>query len=570
MVALLLAVLIPSSAIAVDLGMQRVVRRDMQALADVVALDVARLVNGRTAAQIAAGSHGHPALETALGQSVARNDDVLGDAPVVTATLAEIDESTGHLDRNPDGTVREVLGSEIPNAIVVSATGGIDFAFAPGHGRAVRTSVAVPASAACFGLGSYAASFDSADAALLDPWMKRLLDSTAISSTAVGYQGLAASTVTLLDLVSVDGLTVGSVDELLALDGIRVNEFYAAVASVLTSNGGDVVAIDLLESMSVHANQTGTFAFADILAVDSVGPAALATEFNVLDLVVGAAYAVNGSNAIAVPSTTVLFPLLGAPVTVSLSVIEPPRRVCGRKGEARASTAQVDVDVSANLPAANVPLAGLLGQNVTLTGHVQADLSLARAEGLLTDIVCGDGATVQTADGIDVDVTSGLTSVDAHGGLRFDVNVNVVGLGRVTATLDLPLTATDHAGSANAVRVQFRSPPDQYGTAKSVGSSTVVSPLTVKSVSSLGATVTVDPLIGSDYSLPLNAGSLLVLRTALDAAASSTVSTLNNQFTDALNQALLAPLAEQLGVRIGGADVFALSRPSCDAPALAG
>ena len=52
MVALLLVVLVPSSAMAVDLGMQRVVRRDMQTLADVVALDVVRLVDGRTASQI--------------------------------------------------------------------------------------------------------------------------------------------------------------------------------------------------------------------------------------------------------------------------------------------------------------------------------------------------------------------------------------------------------------------------------------------------------------------------------------------------------------------------------------
>ena len=43
MMAMLLVVLIPSTAIAVDLGMQRVVRRDMQALADVVALAVAAL-----------------------------------------------------------------------------------------------------------------------------------------------------------------------------------------------------------------------------------------------------------------------------------------------------------------------------------------------------------------------------------------------------------------------------------------------------------------------------------------------------------------------------------------------
>ena len=100
MVALLLVVLIPSSAMAVDLGMQRVVRRDMQTLADVVALDVVRLVDGRTASQILAGYNGLPTLANAVARSVARNDDdVLGDVPTVTAKLAHIDTATGVLDR---------------------------------------------------------------------------------------------------------------------------------------------------------------------------------------------------------------------------------------------------------------------------------------------------------------------------------------------------------------------------------------------------------------------------------------------------------------------------------------
>ena len=81
MVAMLLVVLIPSTALAVDLGMQRVVRRDMQAMADVVALDLVRLVDGRTAAQIRSGYNGLSTLDAALVKSVARNDDVARATP---------------------------------------------------------------------------------------------------------------------------------------------------------------------------------------------------------------------------------------------------------------------------------------------------------------------------------------------------------------------------------------------------------------------------------------------------------------------------------------------------------
>ncbi|MFL6156446.1 MAG: pilus assembly protein TadG-related protein, partial [Marmoricola sp.] len=44
--------LIPIAALAVDIGVQRVARRDAQSVADVVALDLARQLDGRTYAQL--------------------------------------------------------------------------------------------------------------------------------------------------------------------------------------------------------------------------------------------------------------------------------------------------------------------------------------------------------------------------------------------------------------------------------------------------------------------------------------------------------------------------------------
>ncbi len=67
LVAIVSIVLVTIAAFAVDLGMQRVARRDMQALADAVALDLARLVDGRTAQQIVAGSGTARPIETAKG-----------------------------------------------------------------------------------------------------------------------------------------------------------------------------------------------------------------------------------------------------------------------------------------------------------------------------------------------------------------------------------------------------------------------------------------------------------------------------------------------------------------------
>jgi len=70
-------VLLAIAAFAVDIGMQRVARRDMQALADIVALDLAREIDGRTQSQLAAeGSMTNPA--SALRASLGRNSDTVG------------------------------------------------------------------------------------------------------------------------------------------------------------------------------------------------------------------------------------------------------------------------------------------------------------------------------------------------------------------------------------------------------------------------------------------------------------------------------------------------------------
>lgn len=59
--------LLPLAAFAVDLGMQRVARRDAQAIADMVALDLGRQLDGRTLAQI------QPTLRQRADASAARN-----------------------------------------------------------------------------------------------------------------------------------------------------------------------------------------------------------------------------------------------------------------------------------------------------------------------------------------------------------------------------------------------------------------------------------------------------------------------------------------------------------------
>ena len=64
------AVVLPIAAMGVDLGMQRVARRDMQAIADMVALDMSRHLDGQTKYSVLKNT---AAWKDGIRRSVARN-----------------------------------------------------------------------------------------------------------------------------------------------------------------------------------------------------------------------------------------------------------------------------------------------------------------------------------------------------------------------------------------------------------------------------------------------------------------------------------------------------------------
>ena len=139
------ALMVAMAAFAVDLGMQRVVRSDIQALVDIVSLDAARLLDGRTALQIENGDATHDPLDEVVAASQAANDDTLGS--VVTLEVTLVDMTTNTLGErvpvtNSSGDPIAVAANVVPDAVFVRATGEVDFAFAPGSGRATRDALA--------------------------------------------------------------------------------------------------------------------------------------------------------------------------------------------------------------------------------------------------------------------------------------------------------------------------------------------------------------------------------------------------------------------------------------------
>jgi hypothetical protein len=83
-----------------------------------------------------------------------------------------------------------------------------------------------------------------------------------------------------------------------------------------------------------------------------------------------------------------------------------------------------------------------------------------------------------------------------------------------------------------------------------------------------GATVELKPLLGPRVTLATSA--IPGLDAALNTLLSTAAGTINSGLVSQLNANLAPLLAGQLGVTVGGADVFALPRPSCNDPKLVG
>ncbi len=180
LVALSMVVLIGACALAVDVGRVVVVNRSMQTVADAGALDAARFLdistvnNARltTEAQHAATDNGYSCTScvTAVQGTLVGSTFTPGTGQFVKVTVAQ---SLAHL-------------------------------FQPGGSSLSRFAIAEanPPNAG-FSIGTYLLSFNSQNSAVLNPLLSAL--GTTINFTAVGYQGMANTNVTVQQLIDASG-----------------------------------------------------------------------------------------------------------------------------------------------------------------------------------------------------------------------------------------------------------------------------------------------------------------------------------------------------------------------------
>jgi hypothetical protein len=378
---------------------------------------MSHLVNGRTAAEI----QSDPRWATTQSDAASRNN-----WPNLNL-LAELGLLNGST-----GTFTPLSGTGVPNAVRVTATDVVSFYFASvvgiNNGSVSRTAVATNAASACMEVGSFALALSQNPSSLLGALLNG-----ALGATVVSYSGLANAQIQLKDLAAQLGF--GTPSQLFNAI-VKEKQFIVAEANALQA-AGDTANATLLNSIATSVSSTTTINMGDLITVQQGSEqAALNTAFNALDLLAGAGFLANGTNAIGLTTG-----VLGV-TSASVKVIEKPQTGCGNIG-GPVPTVQTS------------QLTFTFDQDVTVAGigvvqvHVVQDTASASAT-FVAPLSCGPPAKAN------VNVSSSLVTMSI----------------RQTA-LGIPTTVTPAPQSAGNNVLSFTIPPDSYNVMKRSGTGSV-------------------------------------------------------------------------------------------------
>jgi uncharacterized membrane protein len=346
-VALSLVVLMVMTAFSVDIGRQILRRRQAQAVADLVALDLGRLLDGRSTSAIQGDSRWN---QTRLDAATRNNFPTGG----VSAVLGHWDDTTS--------TFTATSGAQAPDAVQVTANDDVPFYFArvigASSGHVNRTAIASITSGACtsscpgsraFGeLGSIFAGFQyyadpgmTAQYNLAAELRAKVLNSeiftqfgmsvggtisgppVGINLDALSYKGIANGSLLLGDLAAAAGF--GSVNELLSAT-ITARALLNAEVTALraSSNATDVAAGNKIATFAANASNTLTMKLGDLISVATGSTSSAANyKLNALDLLESSAELISGKNFFSTTITTGVPGVVTAPIRVA--IIETPQ-----------------------------------------------------------------------------------------------------------------------------------------------------------------------------------------------------------------------------------------------------
>lgn len=530
--AIAMPLLLLMASFAVDLGRQRAARRSMQAKADVIALDLARLIDGSTTA-------GAINYSAALAASAARNNVPL--AKVESVQWGTLDVATKKFI---------ACASCIPQAVKVTTHDSVDRVFQAGDGEVTRSAVGASSAIAGFSIGSFAAAINPVNPNDATGGLLNALLGDALNTTVLGYSGLASANLTYLQIANELGL--GTPSELFTGD-VSAYDALRAQAEILRRDSPDAAQLAVLDSvLAVPNSPLRDVTVGEVANVQAGGEnAALLSTVNVLDFVSASAFLANGTSGLSIPSALLGIP--GLSTNLGLNLIQAPQTAFGPLGtQARTSQA----DLTAGIPIASTtacgsttalitlltsllgtvgnllnlllgaPLCGGLNRLVNLDVTASLGIHLANATGTIDRIAC-----TATNEQLGIGVQSGLVSATLTLSITARIgSTNLTPIGVLLGT----------TGSGASSRADFVLPPELFDRFKQ----------TTPPSGNLGIVPT-----------QLDTAGLGLFLAPLHAVIDPVVASLDTK--------LVQPLTKMLGVRVASADV-APRLVSCDTVKLVG
>lgn len=555
-------VMVPLAGLTLDIGMQRVARRDMQAVADIAALDTAR--------NLGSGSATQSALTALATSSAARSSGTTGSTPVLHAYPGYVssgaafisDQSLGCNGGSPyNGYFTAVPTGVTPNAVLVTSSSSVNYAIHGGSGAVCRSSIASTANTACFKLGSYAATVKSGDSTILSP----LNDIFGANLSLLSYQGIANANVTLAQLAA--NVRFGTASSLLTGSITVQNLVLATIDALSASAGGNTAAVSALNSLLSSTVNLPAIKLTNLLRIDPNDQAALNTQLNALDLIAGSVLVADGKHAVSIPNLWAGVAGTGHTADTGLYIQQGASTACGVPNSAQAQADNSQVNGYVKFDQMNSPSINLgRGDNLkTAVATGQLNVALAPAHGALVSppsVHCGANTTADPTT-YSVDVSSALASLGLSIQLPVSGSVTILGLGVVNLNLIVDVNVATTKPPSDGV-ANLSIPPNDT-TPISTGSSVRLDSATTALSIDPSSTAT---LLGVPLSL-VNALLVPTLNSVLGAVSSVFVPKTVTPLVANINSMLMGPLASLLGLDVGGADVYAIGA-TCNVPRLVG
>jgi uncharacterized membrane protein len=512
----LLATTLTLASLVIDIGGDRIVRRDMQAVADVVALDLARGLDGRTAGGYTGYSATAPSatlMSTEKAESLSRQGGLLTAPDSVTVRLAIANQQTGAF-------LHWAGSAEIPNAVRVYATGSSAFRLLPSTPESSslqRSALAMSGQPlVCISAGATLA--DLTPGGTLDLLLGRLIGLDRLSLVSPSGVASLSAQVPLGSLAT--QLNLGTVEQL-ATASVTGRGFLQAAATVL-SNNGDTAAAGVLNAIAARVNGTTNLNLAPIFNLSTGKGSAVGLKQEAFGLAEAIIELSNMNNFVDIGVPSGVSGLL--PLTFRAKVIQPPQIACGGVGT-RAHSSQIQLSLTADDT-------GLVG--IVASAKINP-LLLTFGDGWaeITEITCNPSVTRIRLAG---DTAVGL--------FKLHLDVGILG-GLSVLKVDVPDPDKRPNGAeigkshTNPVTFTFNPGGTEIPPSQTVGNS----------LQNLGLQNTT-PIKTEVIGLPISGLSNL-LNTVLSGV-------------DGHLNTILNPVLTGLGLRLGTVEIRPTSRPSCN------